>query len=356
MPASLSVRDLNPDLGRHDPVLGLFVVPIVWKEIVPTFPIPVFVACLLGFASFRLWQQRGAAGPLVLLLVLCAAQSLIIALNQHYGVVSMRMVQPLVASLIPPAAWLAYLNKASRKDFLHALGPLTALAAILVSPQFLDVLLPGLFVLYGALILLSAKYGADTQPDALLASGDLPARIWRVIGTALIASALSDVLIVVSQIAGFSGLKSWIISVFSVGNLLIIGALSFSPHLEHIDEENVEETPLPQTANKEIWARIQGFMKDQKPYLDPDLTLARLSRKIGVPTKVLSSTINLATGENVSRFINNARIEAAQGEMLKGSSITNAMLMSGFNTKSNFNREFLRVAGRSPSAWLSEQG
>jgi len=331
-------------------------VPIVWREFVPTFPIPVFVACLLGFASFRLWQQRGAQGPLVLLLILCAAQSLIIALNQHYGVVSMRIVQPLVASLIPPVAWLAYLNKFSRKDFFHALGPLTALAAILVSPQFLDVLLSGLFLLYGALILLSTKHGADTQPDALLASGDLPARIWLVIGIALIASALSDVLIVTSQSAGFSGLRPWIISVFSVGNLLVIGALSFSPHLEQIGEENVEETRLPQIADKEIWARIQSFMKDQKPYLDPDLTLTRFSRKIGVPTKILSSTINLATGENVSRFINKARIEAAQEEMLNGASITNAMLTSGFNTKSNFNREFLRVVGISPSAWLSEQG
>jgi AraC-like DNA-binding protein len=28
------------------------------------------------------------------------------------------------------------------------------------------------------------------------------------------------------------------------------------------------------------------------------------------------------------------------------------MLSSGFNTKSNFNREFLRVAGVSPSEWL----
>ena len=28
------------------------------------------------------------------------------------------------------------------------------------------------------------------------------------------------------------------------------------------------------------------------------------------------------------------------------------MLASGFNTKSNFNREFLRVTGKNPSDWL----
>ncbi len=319
----------------------------------PTFPIPVFVACLLGFAGLRLWWLRRHASPLVLLLMLCAAQSLIIALSQHYGVATMRIVQPLIASLIPPAAWIAYRNQVSRADILHMLGPFTATAALFVSPEFLDVLLPGLFVVYGVLIAISAKDGADAQPDALLASGDLPARFWLIIGAALIASALSDILIVASQAAGYAELRPWIISVFSVGNLLIIGGLSFSQHLQTVADDQPDETAISKIADTEIWDRIQTFMEEQRPYLDPDLTLARLSRKMGVPSKSLSATINLTTGQNVSRFINNARIAAAQKAMLKGETVTNAMLMSGFNTKSNFNREFLRVVGKSPSAWLN---
>lgn len=319
----------------------------------PTFPIPVFVACVLGFAGVRLWWLNRHAGPLVLLLMLCAAQSLIIALSQHYGVSAMRLVQPFMASLIPPVAWIAYRNQLSSADVLHGLGPLAAIAALLVSPSFLDVLLPGLFVVYGVLILISAKDGADAQPDALLASGDLPARIWLVIGAVLIASALSDLLIVAAQVAGHADLRPWIISVFSVGNLLVIGGLSFSPHLQTVDDDQPDEAPALKVADAEIWERIQTFMTEQKPYLDPDLTLARLSRKMGVPAKSLSAAINLSTGGNVSRFINEARIAAAQQAMLDGETITNAMLMSGFNTKSNFNREFLRVVGEAPSAWLN---
>ena len=34
-----------------------------------------------------------------------------------------------------------------------------------------------------------------------------------------------------------------------------------------------------------------------------------------------------------------------------GAGVTDAMLASGFNTKSNFNREFRRVTGRTPSDW-----
>ncbi len=32
-------------------------------------------------------------------------------------------------------------------------------------------------------------------------------------------------------------------------------------------------------------------------------------------------------------------------------SVTEAMLSAGFNTKSNFNREFLRTTGQAPSDW-----
>ncbi|MDO7630564.1 MAG: helix-turn-helix domain-containing protein, partial [Loktanella sp.] len=58
------------------------------------------------------------------------------------------------------------------------------------------------------------------------------------------------------------------------------------------------------------------------------------------------------TGENVSRYINAARINEAKAVLSSGENVTSAMLSSGFNTKSNFNREFLRVAGVSPSEWL----
>lgn len=320
----------------------------------PSFPIPVFVACILAYAALRLWRQRGAAGPLVALLALCAAQSLVIALNQHYGLAAMRPVQPLLAGFIPPVAWLAFRGGFVVEDALHLLGPLAAGAALAVAPQFLDVLLPGLFVLYGALILLSANRGADAQPNALLASGDLPARIWLVIGVALIASALSDVLIIISQAAGYPGLRPWIISVFSVGNLLVIGALSLSPHLTTLPEPTPRKSAAPPSPDPELWARVEEMMASKRPYLDPDLTLARLARKLGVPVKSLSATINQATGENVSRYINAARIAEAQQAMAQGESVTNAMLAAGFNTKSNFNREFLRVTGQSPSAWLTQ--
>ncbi len=93
----------------------------------------------------------------------------------------------------------------------------------------------------------------------------------------------------------------------------------------------------------------------QRPFLDPDLTLSRLSRKLAVPAKHLSAAINRVKNENVSRYINRLRIDHACQLIGEGKSVTDAMLSSGFNTKSNFNREFLRVKGESPRKWLETQ-
>lgn len=297
---------------------------------------------------------------LVLLLGVCTFQSLIIALAQHYLVPGARVIQPLSAAVIPPLAWLAYLTTVVRGvriyDLFHLLGPLAAVAAIMVVPGFLDVLLPAAFVSYGAIILAHALKGADAQPRALLAHGNLPSRVWLIIGAALILSSFSDGLILLAQMTGRGDLQPWIVTVFSVGNLLLIGVFGLSPSLKGEAEEEADELPSASgEPDAELWGRVSRYMEFEKPYLDPNLTLSRLARKLRVPAKSLSTTINLATGENVSRYVNNARISYAQEVLLEDATVTDAMLSSGFNTKSNFNREFLRVTGTNPSAWLQKQ-
>ena len=324
----------------------------------PSFPVPVFGAVVLLFLFIRLWTVRGRLGPIEILLAVCAVQAAIIALAQHYQAPGMRPVQPITATLIPPMAWCAFRWTAVRpwrmSDSMHVLAPLTAAAALIAAPGFLDVFVPGAFVVYGVAILIQSNKGPDAQPQAFLVDGNLPSRIWRVIGVALIASALSDVLIVATIAIGRGDLQPWIVSLFSIGNLLLIGVVGLSTHLR--TEDLVEdERPRPGgDAEHAVWSRVQAYMADRRPYLDPDLTLARLSRKLGVPAKTLSVAINRETGENVSRYVNGARIAAAQAALMAGESVTAAMLSSGFNTKSNFNREFLRIAGSSPSQWLGK--
>ncbi len=93
-------------------------------------------------------------------------------------------------------------------------------------------------------------------------------------------------------------------------------------------------------------------MKKKALYKDADLNLARLARKAGVPARKVSSAINRVKGKNVSQFVNEYRIDEACRLLTESDrSITELMFEAGFQTKSNFNREFSRVTGVSPKQW-----
>lgn len=326
----------------------------------PSLPIPMISSLFLGVLLVRIWFMDRRHGPLVLLLGVCAIQGVIISLAQHYRVPGFMVVQPLTATLVSPMAWVAFQTTAVRhfmkSDYLHLLGPLCALVSLIVAPDFLDTLIPALSVGYGIAILWVSLQGTDAMPRMRLGAGDLPSYIWQTIGAALIAAAFTDVIIFAAQMMGAAYLRPWIISIYSSVMLLIVGGLSLSSALEAVTTE-VDEVLEPPVSDQdvEIVGKLDALMATQKLYLNPDLTLSLLSRRLLVPAKQLSAAINRTTGDNVSRYINAARIKAAQDCLLAGESITSAMLSSGFNTKSNFNREFLRVLGKSPSDWLASQ-
>lgn len=68
------------------------------------------------------------------------------------------------------------------------------------------------------------------------------------------------------------------------------------------------------------------------------------------PSRHISMAINRTQGRNVSQIVNEYRIREAKC-LLKETDlpITAVMFECGFQTKSNFNREFIRVTGVTPS-------
>ncbi|WP_298860914.1 helix-turn-helix domain-containing protein [uncultured Sulfitobacter sp.] len=325
----------------------------------PSLPIPMISALVLSFLLIRLWVMDRRHGPLAMLLALCAAQGFIISFAQHYGIPFAQILQPVTASLIPPMAWVAFQATAVRRlaahDGLHLIGPLVVAGAVVLSRPALDLLIPALFLGYGTFIIWTCLKGSDALPRMRLEAGDLPRLVWQIIGGALILSAASDGVIVLAQLLDMGHLQPWLISIFSSTTLIVVGALTLSGALSSGAVE-VDETAPPREADPadtQIMAQLEVLMEQARPYLNPDLTMSQLSRRLRVPVKQLSGAINRVTGENVSRYINAARIAVAQKSLLAGENVTTAMLGSGFNTKSNFNREFLRVSGESPSDWLA---
>ncbi len=324
----------------------------------PSLPIPLVVALVLGFMFLYLLRSDRRYLPVALLLGLCAIQALIISLNQHYGLRAMATLQPVTATLIPPSAWIAFSMTAGRSPRWRDVVHLTATAAVpvawLLHPPAIDVIIPVEFAGYGIAILWVSWRNSDGLVHSVLEAGEWPRRIWQIVGLALIASAMIDVVIAVAMETGARHLTPWIISVYSLANLLIVGVLCLSS--ARVTDSRRPASPVEELSGDErlVMQRLETLMRTDRPYLDPDLTLARLARKLRLPAKQVSAVVNRSTGESISRFINAARIEAAKSALVEGKTVTEAMFSSGFQTKSNFNREFLRIVGSSPTAWLQK--
>lgn len=330
----------------------------------PVLPIHMIIALVLaGFLAYRIIKRETHATVLALIAV-CAMQSCIIALVQYYGVTVLRPVQAVLATVIPPVAWIAFSRASSSENqsntwAWHGIGPALSLLCVALSPLLLDVLIPLSFAAYGVGMLLKLSGGEDNLLHSRLESGAGAVVAWRTLALALFASAVCDVAITYSLAAGQTGVLQWLPSIVSSLSLLGLGVVSLAPAIESRREPDLEPQESASSMedlqrDKAIITKLDEFVLKHRPHLDPDLTLARLARKLTLPAKQLSAAINRGKDENVSRYINRLRISQACQLMTEGKSVTTAMYESGFNTKSNFNREFFRVKGMSPRQWQAE--
>ena len=322
-----------------------------------TLPVPAFAALVLAFLGLRAWARGETPLPLLVLIGACALQSAVVAGNQHYGLAGFAAVQPVLALCLPPLAWVAFVGTVRRPlatgDLWHVTIPAFGAFGLAFAPMLLDHWIVGVFLAYGGAILWALR-GTRDLDHARLGAGEWPLRLWRWIAVALILSGLVDVVIPVLLALGRADWVRWLVTVLSSGALVALGALGLSPSLEAVGAAEVPSAaPQARAGDAALVVAMEALMAERRLWQDPDLTLARIARRMGVPAKALSGAINRVRGENVSRVVNGWRIAEACRLMRGGATVTEAMLGAGFNTKSNFNREFLRVMGQPPSQWLS---
>lgn len=326
----------------------------------PALPIPLITGLVLLFFLLRAWLGGRTHPMLLILLAACSAQSILIALHQFYHLSWLRPVQPITAAMLPSLSYLAFVSSTRRRllwhrDLWHVLPVGFVVFCVLLFPQALDTAIPAIFLIYGTALLHSLHQGGDSLIFTRLDSDNIPLRLWQFIATALLVSSLGEIVINLAHASGHGTWQPMIVSALSSLTLLALGALGLSPHLHLANDakETTLDAPIqPSEAATELVARLQTLLKNDPLFLDPDLTLSRLARRLQVPVKELSKAINQLCGENVSRFVNRHRIAHACGLLKQGHSVTSAMFDSGFQTKSNFNRESLRLKGCAPQIWL----
>jgi AraC-like DNA-binding protein len=110
---------------------------------------------------------------------------------------------------------------------------------------------------------------------------------------------------------------------------------------------------------EEIVQIVLQFMKSNKPYLEPELTLNQLASKLSLKPRMLSQAINEILQQNFFDFINRYRIEEAQRLLTnpkdKKTTVLEVLYQVGFNSKSSFNTLFKKYTGLTPTEFRNKQ-
>lgn len=101
-----------------------------------------------------------------------------------------------------------------------------------------------------------------------------------------------------------------------------------------------------------IAAKLDAAMREQRLYLDEDLSLAKLSSDIGVSENHISETLSQHLGTHFFHYVNGFRIEEAKRQLADGPKLVSTIAFDvGFNSKSTFNTAFKRMVGCTPTAY-----
>ena len=331
----------------------------------PALPLPIltFLFCLV--ACVLVWRldlgNRLARTLFTAVFGLIATATLLIGLRFGYGFEKLIVIQRVIPLFIGPTIYLGFLSltrspaEIRPKAILHlAVALVLALLPQLFPPlrDGFDLAIAASYLFYAVSLILLWRRGPDSLTHASLGLAN-GLRLWMLFA----AGTLLVMLVFESAIAVYFAMSRseeavWLISLGSIFSMacMIVAIVVFSQKTS-----TTVPAPAPQNANQEsidLEARARTLLIDQELYLDTNLTLERLAKRLHVPARALSEAINQTQKMNVSQYVNGFRLEHA-AKLLTSSkmSVVRVMENSGFLTRSNFYREFERVYSVSPNAY-----
>lgn len=323
-------------------------------------PLP-FVIALLLFLRFvaLLRQQEVGNRPFLMLIALCILQSIAVGLRWGYDITAVRFVLPVLAGGLPPLALASFQTLIHREradiGWLNIAPPLVMIGLLVLAPSLIDGALVAIFVGYAVILLRLAHAGPDGLDAARLDGAASAHKALLIAAFALCLSASFDIAVLLAIEWGHAENVPAIVSNANLLGPLLVGltaTVAARAHAPSAPSEEREEDAATTERDRDVLERVDRLLKEQKLFRDDSLTLARLARRAGVPARQISGAINRLAGKNVSQHINDFRVtEACRLLRETDMPVTTAMLESGFQTKSNFNREFRRVTTQSPGNW-----
>lgn len=341
-----------------------------------SLPVPVVVALLLMLlaTSHQRLLRDTPTGQLMLLAIYALAISML-AIGLRWSLDALWLMRIAATASIASTVflYLAFrslerpLDPSLRRDGRHGIVvALTALVA-LSAPAWLDWVLVPFKCGYAFLLIRQARKAPSSLQHTKLTWLEHTVRAMWLAAAFLLAGAVIDVVVTLDFILNDGRYAPTIVALVNLLSVFFVGWIAVQAGLGSTNYEASPtlaaalETKRPDRSSahartsdddQALLATLNQLLVDEKLFADENLNLAKLARKVGEPTRSISRVINATTQQNVSQWVNAARIREACALLLNSElSVTDVMHQVGFATKSNFNREFKRATGSSPRTW-----
>jgi AraC-like DNA-binding protein/multisubunit Na+/H+ antiporter MnhB subunit len=144
------------------------------------------------------------------------------------------------------------------------------------------------------------------------------------------------------------------LSIFALGYKGILQKEIFQQETTD-DKSRMPTSVAKEKPDQAIIQQVITYMEEQRPYLDPELTLTSLAKDLNMSRSQLSQLINVGFGDNFYDFVNKYRVEQVKKLMtdpqVKNFNMLGIALEAGFKSKSTFNLIFKRFTGLTPTEY-----
>jgi AraC-like DNA-binding protein len=130
---------------------------------------------------------------------------------------------------------------------------------------------------------------------------------------------------------------------------------------ENIQDQSIKYASIKIENEKieAIFERINKVMINEKPYLQMNLSIADLSKKLDILPNVISMVINSRSNSNFPEFVNTYRVKHAMNLLLeldeKKMTIESVAYDSGFSNRTSFYNSFRKYTGQLPSEFMKQK-
>lgn len=222
--------------------------------------------------------------------------------------------------------------------------------------QKFSVIVYGILCLYQLLqyrIHLKNNYSSIEKIDfswlGLLIGGFLTAWLWilltQIIAGTIVSPDVSDAMGIAGNYLIFVLINSLVF--YSLAHSDVFEGVSFKPQGRRTEDGE----PLA----PEHIETLEKIIREEKPYLEPNITLERLAERVQISPRLLSAIINRYFKQNFFEFINYHRVERAKelltSEKFRNHTILDVMAEAGFNSKSASNRFFKKFVDMTPTEY-----